>query len=595
MLQGAFGKYRIDGIAGVGGMSVVYRAFDESLNRIIALKILNAQRVEDPVSMRRFEREAEIAQRLHHPNIIRIYEYGEIGDQPYLAIEYMSEGSLAKRFSHPTAISLGASSRYLNDIASALDYAHTRGIVHRDLKLENVLLDETGRLAISDFGIAQMLNVTTLTETGQTFGTPLYVSPEQLKGAKGVDYRTDLYALGVIAYLLATGYFPFTGPSGIAILNQHLVNEPPLPSNLNPRLPPQMDWVLLKGLAKRPQDRFASAGALAQAFEAAITHAEMVEIVILASQPTPILSQVGSAFSGSSGERIGADTVPVGDMLNDVPPRRSGGRLSLRLMLSVLLLAVVAIALLGLATVFSPPPDDPNAQTMTPDLALLATQITPSATASPTNPPTATPMPTDTVAPSRTPTTLPSSTPATPTSPPSATVVSSDTATIAPIRNSPTPLALVAPSGSPSPTRHSPVAQPTLGSSSVPPTRHATALAATATPLPSVTRRASLTPVPATHTPTQVAPTRAPATVAPATQAPPTSVPPTSVPPTSVPPTQVPPTPVPPTPVPPTQVPPTSVPPTSVPPTSVPPTQGGGLVETLIPPLVPTLLCGLLC
>lgn len=535
MLEGQFGKYRIDGIAGVGGMSVVYRAFDEMLGRLVALKVLNAQRAVDEISLRRFQREAQIALRLKHPNIITIYEAGEVNGQAYLAMEYLPEGSLARRFSKPVAMSLGASSVLLSEIASALDYAHANGVVHRDLKLENILVRDDGHIALSDFGIAQILDVSSLTETGQTFGTPLYVSPEQVRGAKNVDFRTDLYSLGVIAYLLATGYFPFSGNSGMAILHSHLTQEPPLPSNLNPRLPPQMDWVLLKSLSKYPQDRFASAGAHAEAFAGAIPHVSEVEIVILASQPTPIISQASLPGSGRAGQQGVRDTVPIDSLIAPKPPRRSGGSATFRLIAALLLLALVSVALLGLSRVLTPPPVDTATQpsTLNAELVETRTPTTSPPTSTPTTPASATPSPTRTVPPTNTPTT-PAPTATRRTITPSATRT-----------RTPTSTALMLLITSPTPTRR-----------------------ITSTRIASATRTA-------TSSVSTAAPTHVPAT----------SVPPTSVPPTSVPPTSVPPT----------SVPPTSIPPTQVPPTQPPPPTATGVLDPLIPPLVPTVVCVLLC
>lgn len=574
MLGSQFGKYRIEGVAGVGGMSVVYRAFDETLERIVALKVLNAQRAVEDHGVRRFQREMQIAQRLKHPHIVTIYEAGEISGRAYLAMEYMERGSLAERFAKPTAVSLGKAATLLSEIASALDYAHANGIVHRDLKLENVLVTDDDHFALSDFGIAQVLNVSTLTETGQSFGTPLYVSPEQLRGAKTVDFRTDLYSLGVIGYLLATGYFPFLGESGMAILHRHLTQEPPLPSNLNPRLPSQMDWVLRKSLAKNPQDRFASAGAQAEAFTAAINHMSEHEVFILASQPTPLVGEGNPTPSVPLTRLGGSDTVPVGELIASKPRRRRGGAFPFRLAVTILILALASILLLGLGRVLTPPPDGVATDADTPNVALVETESTPTATSTPTM--TATPSPTPTATQTRTPS-------ATPTNTPSQT--DSPTRTVTETRT-------------PSQTRTTTTASPTRTPTRTP-SRTASPTGAATTPAQMLVSSPSATRRPTTVSATQAAPTSVPPTSVSSTQVPPTQVPPTQAPPTQVPPTQVPPTQVPPTSVPPTQVPPTSVPPTQVPPTNLPPPPTDppptGILDPIIPPVVPTVVCVLLC
>lgn len=320
MLQGEFGKYRIENVIGMGGMSIVYRAFDETLQRDTALKILNVRRMSNPIDVRRFKREVEIAQRLRHPNIIDIYEYGEVENFAYLAMEYMPGGSLAERYSNPIHLTLGESSEMLKVIASALDFAHAEGVLHRDLKLSNILIAEDGRLTLSDFGLALMQDESRITRTGQTFGTPTYMSPEQVNGSRGIDYRADVYSFAVIAYLMATGYFPFMTSNTLTILNQHLSERAPLPSRLNPRLPQALDDVLLKGLSKKRDERQTSAGALAREFEAAVAGIEDMEVVLLTSQPTPIIESSSHYPFPQPVKQNGEITSPVDDWRGIITP-----------------------------------------------------------------------------------------------------------------------------------------------------------------------------------------------------------------------------------------------------------------------------------
>lgn|GEM_PF-4943500 len=320
MLQSEFGKYKIENVVGIGGMSIVYRAFDQSLKREAALKILNVRRTANPVEVRRFQREVEIAQRLRHPNIIDIYEYGEVETFAYLAMEYMPGGNLAERYANPVQLTLGESAGLLKVIASALDFAHAEGVLHRDLKLSNILIAADGRLTLSDFGLALMRDESRITRTGQTFGTPLYMSPEQVNGVRNIDYRADVYSFAVIAYLLATGYFPFMTSNTMMILNQQLRERAPLPSKLNPLLPEGLNEVLLKGLSKKPEDRYASAGALAQAFSEAVEGVGDTEIVILTSQPTPIIESSNPYAFKPRPLRIGEETDPVRDWQGEITP-----------------------------------------------------------------------------------------------------------------------------------------------------------------------------------------------------------------------------------------------------------------------------------
>ncbi len=335
MLHKTIGKYRIEDVVGSGGMAIVYYAIDEELNRPTALKVLHKHWATDLIALHRFKREAQIAQRLDHPNIIKIYEFDEIDETVFLAMEFVSGGSLAKRFQNPLTTTLEQSVAMLTAIGQGLDYAHAQGVIHRDLKLENILVGDDERLILSDFGIARMINSSRITDSGAVFGTPLYISPEQIQGAKNVDYRTDLYAFAVIAYLLTTGYHPFSGSTAQATAFQHLVEPPPLPSNVNPRLPQAFDAVLVKGLAKAPEDRYESAGALAAALTEAARLDPLVETVVLMRQPTPIVAR--TAADGNDTRPLRSETILLD------PPKRSRVTFARQALIgSLLLLALIA-------------------------------------------------------------------------------------------------------------------------------------------------------------------------------------------------------------------------------------------------------------
>lgn len=333
MLDRHLGPFEIELKIGTGSMAVVYRAFDPQRQTQVALKVLHAHWAEDTEVVTRFKREAEIASALHHPHIVPVYEYGEIASRLYMVMPYMPRGSLAQFFRRPTPVSLGTVAHLLAQISTALDFAHEHGVIHRDLKLENVLLDENDCPLLSDFGIAHVIDGTRLTMTGQFAGTPHYMSPEQVRGAKTLDCRSDLYSLAVIAYLLAAGRFPFTGTSPYVVLNYHLHRVPPTPSQLNPVLPAALDRVLLKGLAKRPEDRFDSAGAFAVAFEEAVSGAATMQTLICSAQPTFLLSEEAH----SEELQDGFDMAPGARK----PARR--GRKTLLVTLVLLALGVLAI------------------------------------------------------------------------------------------------------------------------------------------------------------------------------------------------------------------------------------------------------------
>lgn len=265
-----FGKYHIRRVLGAGGMAVVYYALDAIHGQEVALKILSAQLATIPSFRQRFELEAHITARLAHPNIVPVLDYGVVNDGLYIAMRYLAGGSLHDRFVLEGTMGLQETARYLEQIASALDYAHAQGVIHRDLKLANVLLDDNHCPMLSDFGIARLVESSLhLTDSGSVLGSPHYMSPEQNEG-KPLDARSDLYSLAVMVYLMITGQFPFHADTAVAIALQHVTKPPPPPTSMNPELPGAIDEVLLKGLAKVQVDRYPSAAAFAAAFTGAI-------------------------------------------------------------------------------------------------------------------------------------------------------------------------------------------------------------------------------------------------------------------------------------------------------------------------------------
>ncbi|RMG80501.1 MAG: hypothetical protein D6712_18020, partial [Chloroflexi bacterium] len=247
-----------------------YRARDLHRDKLVALKVLHSHWAAQRVVLHRFRREAELTRQLAHPHIVPILDFGIADSRPYLVMPFMSGGSLAARFRSPAKLNLRIAARLISEVADALDFAHQQGVIHRDIKLENVLLDRRGRAYLSDFGIAHVTFGTRLTNTGDVTGTPQYMSPEQAQGRPDIGYKADLYSLAIMAYLLATGYYPFTAPEPLALLNQHLYAMPPLPTEVNPNLPLEIDEVLLRGLHKNPDMRYDTARDFANAYRQAI-------------------------------------------------------------------------------------------------------------------------------------------------------------------------------------------------------------------------------------------------------------------------------------------------------------------------------------
>jgi serine/threonine protein kinase len=270
-LSGAnLGQYQLLNLIGKGGMATVYRGYQPTMGREVAVKVLSPDLAGEPEFITRFKREAQIIAQLQHPHILPVYDFGQEDRFTYLVMRLMTGGSLndelkAGRMGIDRVIEM------TKQIASALDYAHRRAIVHRDLKPSNVLLDDEANSYLTDFGIAKMIGgtVTGLTSPGSVMGTPTYMSPEQWR-AEPVDARTDVYALGVMIYQMLLGQVPFAAETPHGLMYQHLDVEPTPPHNLNPALPLSIEPVIRRALAKNREERYASAGQLAQDLESAL-------------------------------------------------------------------------------------------------------------------------------------------------------------------------------------------------------------------------------------------------------------------------------------------------------------------------------------
>src|SRR5207253_6865566 len=251
------GRYRILRKLGTGGMANVYLAEDEVLGRRVAIKSLNDRHAGDDQFVERFRREAKNAASLSHPNIVSIYDRGEAEGTYYIAMEYLDGRSLKELIvaRGPAPIHLAVD--YARQILAAIRFAHRHGIVHRDIKPHNVLVDGEGRLKVTDFGIARA-GVSQMTEAGSIIGTAQYLSPEQAKGAP-VDQTSDLYSVGVVLYELLTGVVPFSGDTPVEIAMKHLSSAPEPPSVKRAEIPRELDLVVLRALAKDPGDRYQSA------------------------------------------------------------------------------------------------------------------------------------------------------------------------------------------------------------------------------------------------------------------------------------------------------------------------------------------------
>ncbi len=252
------GPYRLIEKLGKGGMATVFKAYHPSLDRYVAIKALHPAFMEHPGFLDRFEREAKVVAKLEHPNIVPIYDFSEHEDRPYLVLKYVQGDTLKARL-EKSKLTYKESRQIFRVIASALAYAHQQGVLHRDVKPSNVLIDKTGGIYLADFGLARIAETSQTTLSGQMMmGTPHYISPEQAKGLGNLDAGTDIYSLGVMMYELLVGEVPFQADTPFSVIHDHIYSPLPLPMEMNPDLNEDMQRALLKALAKKREDRFAT-------------------------------------------------------------------------------------------------------------------------------------------------------------------------------------------------------------------------------------------------------------------------------------------------------------------------------------------------
>jgi serine/threonine protein kinase len=267
-----FDEYRIEKRLGVGGMATVYRALDTRLRRYVALKVIATQFRTDPQYKERFEREAQAIARLEHPNIVRIYRFGEVDGMYYMAMQYVEGadvGWLIEDYkANKEVMRREDMLRVVRDIGTALDYSHSQGVIHRDVKPRNIIVNKNGQAILTDFGLALQGDIGT---HGETFGSPHYIAPEQAISSANVVPQSDLYSLGVTLFEMLTGELPFDADQPMDIAMQHIADAPPPPSRFNPVVPPTVDEVVLRSMAKDVSERYQTGAEFASALEQALS------------------------------------------------------------------------------------------------------------------------------------------------------------------------------------------------------------------------------------------------------------------------------------------------------------------------------------
>jgi serine/threonine protein kinase len=376
-------RYKIIELLGKGGMATVYKAYQEEIDRYVAIKVLPPHPGHDSEFAERFRLEARTIARLQHPHILPVYDYGAEGDIIYLAVAYVEGGSLSDRIDRGP-MPLRTVETYLREIASALDYAHRQGIVHRDIKPDNILINSEGYTLLGDFGIVKLLSgESKLTATGGLVGTPAYMAPEQAQGGE-IGPATDIYSLGVVAYEMMTGRQPYTADTPLQVMMKHVTEPVPRITAAKDDLPAALEGVMLRAMAKNPADRYETATGFAEDFSRAIAgqritppSTSLAETAVM-DEPSQTLRLPGSAGTQAGGTHVSRSTESIGGQSSNTLLLFGG-----LAVIALLVIAIVALVIFVLnqsvpATVVS---DSTAAPTTA---ATQAVQVPPRATAEPT-------------------------------------------------------------------------------------------------------------------------------------------------------------------------------------------------------------------
>jgi len=278
------GRYRLTARIGEGSFAETFLATDTSLGRQVAVKVLREQYASDVRVAARFEREARAAASVTHPNVVDVYDYGRDGNTLYIVMEWVDGTDLKDYIRRRAPLPVPEATRLIREILQGLGAIHRAGIIHRDVKSQNVLIAQSGTAKLTDFGIARGALDTGLTDTGMALGTAAYMAPEQASGQQ-LTPAADIYAAGVILFEMLTGRLPFPGDNPVQVMFQHVNDPPPRPSTLNPDIPPGLELVVLRALAKDPRDRFQSAAEMEAALERTPSADEATRILAAATAP----------------------------------------------------------------------------------------------------------------------------------------------------------------------------------------------------------------------------------------------------------------------------------------------------------------------
>ena len=369
------GPYRIIEQLGSGGMATVFKTYHAALDRYVAIKVLHPAFKQDPNFLSRFQREARIVARLDHPHIVPVYDFSEAGGQPYLVMRYI-EGETLKARLAKGALPLAEVTRIIKPVAEALAYAHSQGVLHRDVKPSNVLLTNAGGVFLADFGLARMAQAgeSTLSQDS-LLGTPQYISPEQARGDANLDARTDVYSLGVVLYELLVGRVPYQADTPYAVIHDHIYSALPLPRSINPALPEPLERFLLKALSKERDDRYTNVAEMLAAFEQAARSSTPTLIEPAASVTIPLVPPEETAPATVATTPLASPPTVMPVQEKPKSRRKLWAGLGIAAALVVVVAAVLLLTQPAPATPLQPLAPQPPPQSLQPQIDQLRQQL----------------------------------------------------------------------------------------------------------------------------------------------------------------------------------------------------------------------------